>query len=233
LKKALVTGGTRGIGAATALALVEAGHEVIVTGRGPDGSAPQRGAYLHCDFSHPEMVEKFLETVAGLELTVLVNNAGINQVGPVDGFDPLDFARIQQINVTVPFLLCKAVIPGMRRRGFGRIVNMTSVFGVVSKAGRSAYSTSKFGLLGLSRALALEVATDSILVNCIAPGFVDTELTQSTLGEDGIAEVVSQIPLGRLARPEEIARCVCFLASEENSYMTGQNIIVDGGFTCA
>jgi 3-oxoacyl-[acyl-carrier protein] reductase len=233
LKKALVTGGTRGIGAATALALVEAGHEVIVTGRGPDGSAPQRCAYLHCDFSHPEMVEKFLETVAGLELTVLVNNAGINQVGPVDGFDPLDFARIQQINVTVPFLLCKAVIPGMRRRGFGRIVNMTSVFGVVSKAGRSAYSTSKFGLLGLSRALALEVATDSILVNCIAPGFVDTELTQSTLGEDGIAEVVSQIPLGRLARPEEIARCVSFLASEENSYMTGQNIIVDGGFTCA
>ena len=103
---------------------------------------------------------------------------------------------------------------------------------MVSKAGRSAYSASKFGLFGLSRALALEVAAKNVLVNCVAPGVVDTELTRTVLGEKGIAELVDRIPVGRLARPEEIARYIRFLASEENTYMTGQNIVVDGGFTC-
>lgn len=228
---ALVTGGTRGIGAASAMALLEAGHEVIVTGTSPEGHAPAGCAYRHCDFSDAGALEAFAAEVGRLELSVLVNNAGINKVGPLAEYDPADFLRIQQVNVTAPFMLCRAVVPGMRQRRFGRIVNITSVWGVVSKAGRSAYSTSKFGLFGLTRALALEVAADNVLINCLAPGFVDTELTRRVLGEAGIREMMAQVPAGRLARPEEIARYVQFLASEENSYMTGQTLVVDGGFT--
>jgi len=137
-----------------------------------------------------------------------------------------------QTNLTSCFNMCRAVIEGMRERGFGRIVNITSVFGIVSKAGRAAYSASKFGLFGLSRALALEVASDNVLVNCLAPGFVETDLTRRMLGQQGIAEMITRIPLGRLARPEEIARYVRFLVSEDNTYMTGQTLVVDGGFTC-
>ena len=102
---------------------------------------------------------------------------------------------------------------------------------MVSRAGRSAYSASKFALFGLSRALALEVASDNVLVNCLAPGFVETDMTRNILGASGMAEMVGRIPVGRLAQPEEIARYARFLVSEENTYMTGQTLIVDGGFT--
>lgn len=231
-RRALVTGGTRGIGAAIGREFFQAGYEVIVSGRSAVGKAPEGCSYMPCDFSDPAALKAFAAAIAALELSVLVNNAGINKVAPLTEYDPEDFSRIQQVNITAPFMLCRAVVPGMRRRRFGRIVNMTSIWGVVSKAGRSAYSASKFGLFGLSRALALEVAADNVLVNCVAPGVVDTDLTRSVLGESGIAELVSQVPMGRLAKPEEIARFVRFLASEENSYMTGQNIVVDGGFTC-
>lgn len=231
MSRALVTGGTRGIGAAVAGVLLQAGHEVVVTGTAPDGHPPKGCDYLPCDFAHAEALEVFLGKVAKLDLSVLVNNVGINKVGPLAEYRPEDFVRIQQVNVIAPFRLCQAVVPGMCRKRFGRIVNVTSVFGIVSKVGRSAYSASKFALFGFSRALALEVAADNVLVNCLAPGFVDTELTRRVLGRVGIDEMIAQVPIGRLAQPEEIARYVGFLASEENSYMTGQTIVVDGGFT--
>lgn len=230
-RQALVTGGTRGIGLAIAEALLEAGHRVIVTGRSAVGRAPRNCEYLACDFSDTGALESFAAQVAELELSILVNNAGVNKVGPLAGYDLADFVRIQQVNLTASFLLCRAVIPGMRERRFGRIVNVASVFGVVSKPGRFAYSASKSGLMGLTRALASEAAVDQVLVNGIAPGFVDTALTKAVLGDEGIAEMVGQIPMRRLAQPQEIARCVRFLTSEENSYMTGQTIVVDGGFT--
>lgn len=230
--RALVTGGTRGIGAAIASELLKTGHELFVTGKSPNGRGPEGSTYLHCDFSDPAATEAFATTISKIDLSVLVNNVGINKVAPLAEYNSADFTLIQQVNVIAPFVLCRAVIPGMRKRGFGRIVNITSIFSVVSKAGRSAYSASKCGLFGLSRALALEVAADNILVNCVAPGFVDTDLTRDVLGTAGMAEMVAQIPMGRLARPAEIARYVLFLASEENTYMTGQNVVVDGGFTC-
>ena len=232
-RRTLVTGGARGIGAAIAQTLVEAGYEVLVTGTSPDeGRAPKGCAYRRCDFSDPGGLEAFARDLATRDVEILVNNAGINKIGPLDQYDPEDFAKIQQVNVTAPFVLCRAVIPGMRQRKFGRIVNIASIFSLVSKAGRSAYSTSKFGLFGLTRALALEVAADNVLVNCLSPGFVETQMTTRTLGERGVKDVLTQIPLGRLAQPQEIARSVRFLVSEDNTYMTGQNIVVDGGFTC-
>ena len=230
-RRALVTGGTRGIGFATAEALVDAGNRVIVTGRLRDGRAPEKCEYLACDFSDRGALESFSEKVRELDLSILVNNAGVNKVGPLAEYDLADFERIQQVNLTASFLLSQAAIPGMRERRFGRIVNVTSVFGVVSKAGRFAYSSSKSGLIGLTRALAAEVAADQVLVNGIAPGFVDTELTRQVLGKKGIEEMIGHIPMGRLAKPDEIARCVRFLTSDENTYMTGQTIVVDGGFT--
>ena len=155
------------------------------------------------------------------------------EAGPVEGYARLDLERILDVNLVAPYLLCRAVVPGMRAERYGRIVNITSIFGVVSKAGRSAYSASKFGLFGLTRALALEVAEDNVLVNCLAPGIVDTELTRTVLGSAGIAELVQQVPMRRLARPEEIARYVAFLCGDDNTFMTGQTVVVDGGFTCA
>lgn len=232
-RRALVTGGTRGIGAAIAIALRDAGLDVVVTGRSDGGAAPAGCGYVTVDFSDSARAEAFAADVAQEGYAVLVNNAGVNKVGPVETYDRLDLERILDVNLVAPYLLCRAVVPGMRAQRFGRIVNITSIFGIVSKAGRSAYSASKFGLFGLTRALALEVAEDNVLVNCLAPGFVDTELTRAVLGSAGIAEMVQQVPMRRLARPEEIARYVAFLCSDDNTFMTGQTVIVDGGFTCA
>lgn len=167
---------------------------------------------------------------ARLRPAILVNNAGINKIGPLQTYALADFERIHRVNVMAPYRLCQAVLPEMRRSRFGRIVNITSIFGLVSRAGRSAYSASKFGVFGFSRALALEVAADNVLVNCLAPGFVDTDMTRRILGAKGMAEMARRIPMRRLAQPEEIARYVRFLVSEENTYLTGQTIIVDGGF---
>ncbi|MBQ26688.1 MAG: dehydrogenase [Nitrospiraceae bacterium] len=231
--RALVTGGTRGIGEATASALLEAGYEVFVSGTTPDGHGPKGSSYLCCDFEDSSALSCFVDTVAGLDVGVLVNNAGINKIGSFEDYTMEDFDRIQRVNVTAPYRICQAAVSGMRKGRFGRIVNITSVFGVVSKAERAAYSTSKFALLGLSRALALEVAADNVLVNCVAPGFVDTELTRRILGAKGIETIIASVPMGRLALPGEIARFVRFLVSEDNSYMTGQHVIVDGGYTSA
>jgi 3-oxoacyl-[acyl-carrier protein] reductase len=123
------------------------------------------------------------------------------------------------------------LIPGMRARGWGRIVNISSIFGKVSREFRAVYSTSKFGLDGMTAALAAEVAADGILANCVAPGFIDTDLTRRILGEKGIAELVDRIPIKRLGTPEEIAALVVWLAGPENTYLSGQNIAIDGGFT--
>lgn len=231
MKKALVTGGTRGIGFAVAAALRESGFKVTVTGRKSGGKGPHGCEFLACDFSDRKATEAFAARVSGMEFSVLVNNAGINQIGCVADYDLSDFLKLQEVNVVAPFLLCRAVVPGMQKRKFGRIVNLSSIFGVVSRPGRAAYSTGKFALNGLTRALALETAKDNVLVNAIAPGVIDTEMTRGILGEKGIAEIMKKIPMGRLAQADEIARVIRFLASEENTYLTGQTIIVDGGYT--
>jgi 3-oxoacyl-[acyl-carrier protein] reductase len=231
-RAALVTGGTRGIGAAIARALREAGCDVTVTGTAPTGRAPAGCAYLAADFADAAQVARLAAQAADTGVSVLVNNAGINIIGPVEEYGVADFARLQQVNVAAPFALCRAVVPGMRTQRFGRIVNITSIFSVVSRRGRAAYSASKCALVGLTRALALEVAADNILVNCLAPGFVETDMTRRILGPQGMAETVERIPMGRFAQAEEIAAYVRFLASEANTYMTGQNLVVDGGLTC-
>ena len=227
-KRALVTGGTRGIGEAIAVRLAADGFDVSATGTGPDGAAPAGCRYLPVDFGDRAATEQFARS---LEFDVLVNNAGINKIAPFAEIEPADFDRIQEVNVRAPMLLCRAVVPYMRAQGWGRIVNVTSIFGTISKAQRASYSASKFGLDGMTAALAAEVAVDGILANCVAPGFVDTDMTRQILGEAKMRELAAAVPMQRLAQPEEIAAFVAWLAGPENTYVSGQNMVIDGGFS--
>lgn len=231
MKTALVTGATRGIGRAIAERLLKDGHRVIGTGTRPDGQVPEGCLYEAVDLSDADAAQAFADRVAGMGIDILINNAGINKISPFAEIDPADFALIQQINVTAPFLLCRAVIPHMKAKGWGRIVNISSIWGKIAREFRGPYATSKFALDGMTAALAAEVAEFGILANCVAPGFIDTELTRHILGEKGIAELVARVPARRLGRPEEIAAFVAWLAGPENSYISGQNIAIDGGFT--
>ena len=227
----LVTGGTRGIGEAIARRLLADGAAVTATGARPEGKAPPGCAYRAVDFIDRAATEAFAADVATWGVDILVNNAGINKIGPFDQLSPEDFDRIQAVNVRAPFLLCRAVLPAMRRRRWGRIVNICSVFGKISKEFRGPYSTSKFALDGMTAALAAEVAADGVLANCVSPGFIDTELTRRVLGKAGIERLVATVPIRRLGTPEEVAAFIAWLVGPENTFISGQNIAIDGGFT--
>jgi 3-oxoacyl-[acyl-carrier protein] reductase len=229
-KTVFVTGATRGIGQAIAAAFHAAGAKVISTGT-RSRSPGDFDDYVQADFGDIEQIRACAEYVRRAEPDILVNNAGINRTQPFVDIDSNEFLRIQQVNVFAPFSLCQAAIPGMRRKGWGRIVNMSSIWGKISKEHRASYSASKFALDGLTLALAAEHAADGILANCVAPGFTDTELTHRMLGETGIGQIVATVPARRMASVEEIARFVVWLGSPENSYITGQNIAIDGGFS--
>jgi len=230
-KRALVTGATRGIGRAIAVRLIADGAEVIGTGTKLAGTVPNGCDYRAVDFSDKGATKKFAVEVAAIKPDILINNAGINKISPFEEINIDDFYRIQQVNVFAPFILMRAVVPSMCKKGWGRIVNIGSVWGKVAKSQRGSYATSKFALDGMTNTLAAEVAADGVLVNCVAPGFIDTELTRTVLGEKGIADLITQVPAKRLGQVDEIAAFVAWLAGPENTYISGQNIAIDGGFT--
>jgi 3-oxoacyl-[acyl-carrier protein] reductase len=230
-RNALVTGGTRGIGAAIAARLVRDGASVAITGTKPDVQVPAGVRYRGVDFTDRAAAEVFAAEVAGWDVEILVNSAGINRIAPFTEIATEDFDEIFAVNVRAAFLLSRAVVPFMRRRQWGRIVNISSVFGIVAKELRGSYAASKFALDGMTAALAAEVAVDGILANCVAPGVIDTELTRRVLGESGLTALLSKVPMRRLGRADEVAAFVAWLAGPENTFISGQNIAIDGGFT--
>jgi len=216
---ALVTGASRGIGAAIAEKFIQEGLRVLTPSRAE--------LYLKSVTS----IESFLKNL-GQPVDVLVNNAGINILSDITEVANGDIQDTLQVNLVAPMQLIKGVATQMMERRFGRIVNISSIWSVVSKKRRLTYAASKAGLNGLTRTLAVELAPYNILVNAVAPGYVNTELTRQNNSEQEISAICDTIPLQRLAEPKEIAEIVFFLCSDRNTYITGQLITVDGGFTC-
>ncbi len=216
---ALITGATRGIGRAIALQFLEQGAQVLTPTRQVLDLLSNDSIDLYCSS---------LDT----PVDIIVNNAGINPLAAANEFSDKDLAETLQVNLVAPMRLIRALSTGMFQRGYGRIVNISSIWSGVSKPRRFVYSTTKAGVNGMTRALAVELAPSGIMVNAVAPGFVNTELTQQNNSEKAIIDISASIPVGRLAEPGEIAEVVAFLCSQRNSYMTGQTIFVDGGFIC-
>jgi 3-oxoacyl-[acyl-carrier protein] reductase len=236
---ALVTGATRGIGRSIALALGASGATVIGTGTTEAGAATVgeafaqanvrgRGAVL--DVTDAEAVGRLLAEVEKEygAVTILVNNAGITRDNLLMRMKDDEWDAVVDTNLTSVFRLSRAVLRGMMKARAGRIINITSVVGASGNAGQVNYSAAKAGIAGFTRSLGREIGSRGITVNCVAPGFIDTDMTQA-LPEASRAALLGQIPLGRLGRPEDIAAAVVFLASPGAAYITGATLHVNGG----
>lgn len=216
---ALVTGASRGIGAAIAVTLEQAGVIVL---------APTRSEMNMLDIPS---IERYLVTVPG-QIDILINNAGINTLAGLEELDQDRMSEMLQLNLVAPLLLTKLVAERMKKNHYGRIVNISSIWSVVAKERRLVYSAVKSAINGVTRTLALELGGHGVLVNAIAPGYVNTELTSKNNSEMQLKQICDNIPLQRLAEPQEIAEVAAFLCSEKNTYMTGQVLVVDGGYVC-
>lgn len=232
MKRVLITGVTRGIGQAVAKKFKSNDWYVVGT-----GTTPQKldyvDNYIFANFEYKDQIESLCEIVKSLEIDCLINNAGINKINDFLDIDPSTFLNIQQVNVYAPFRLSQSVLSNMIKNKWGRIVNISSVWGKISKQGRASYSTSKFGIDGLTLSMANEFASQGILCNCVAPGFIDTDMTWKNLGEHGVKKILESVPINRLAQVEEVANLIYMLGSEQNTYISGQNLSIDGGFTRA
>lgn len=235
-KGALVTGASGGIGGAIARALHRQGAAVVLSGTRIDALealAAELGERAHAvaarmdDAASIEALAKEAEARLG-KVDILVNNAGITKDGLALRMKDEDFERVLQVNLIGGFRLSRACLRGMMRRRWGRIVNITSVVGVTGNPGQANYAASKAGLIGMAKSLAAEVASRGITVNCLAPGFIATPMTD-VLTDEQKARIVAGVPAERLGTPDDVAAGVVYLASEEAAYVTGQTLHVNGG----
>lgn len=235
-KTALVTGATGGIGAAIARTLHTQGATVTISGTRQeilDEMRASLGSRVHaiaCNLANPTKVEKLVpaaEAAMG-SLDILVNNAGITRDGLAMRMKDEDWAAVIDINLTAGFRLARAAMRGMMKRRWGRIIGISSISGVAGNAGQANYSAAKAGMIGMTKALAQELAARNVTVNCVAPGFIGTAMTD-VLDEKVKAAFLGRIPAGRLGTSEEIAAAVLYLASQEAAYTTGQTLNVNGG----
>ena len=233
---ALITGASGGIGSAIARALHKQGATVFLTGRNEKSlksTAEELGARTHlqvADLSNNEAINGLIgaasDVMGGLD--ILVNNAGLTRDGLAMRMKDEDWEKVLEVNLTAGFRLARAALRGMMKNRYGRIINITSVVGQIGNPGQVNYVASKAGMTGMTKALAAEVASRGITVNCVAPGFIATAMTDA-LADEQKQTMLERIPIGRFGDPADVAGCVTFLASKEGGYLTGQTMHVNGG----
>lgn len=241
---ALITGGSRGLGRAMAVALAEAGASLALVARDSEKleetaaavrAAGGEAAKFVADVTREEAVEQLRDAVLGQlgRVHILINNAGMNIRKPIHEFTLEEWMRVVDTNLTSVFLMCRAFVPQMKGAGYGRILNMTSIMSHVSLPGRTAYSSTKAALLGLTRALALELAADGITVVGISPGPFGTEMNKPLMEDPELnAQFLSKLPASRWGKVEEVGALARFLCSDDAGFITGTDILIDGGW-CA
>jgi len=217
-RSVLITGAARGIGAAIAARYRDDGWRVV---------APSRA---ELDLADAAAVERFCARDDVGAIDVLVNNAGENVLGRIDALPDADLRRMVQTNLLSVWALVRRFAGPMAERRWGRIVNVASVYGIKSRAARGAYTATKAGLIGLTKTAAIEYGAGNVLVNAVAPGFIDTDLTRRNNTPEQLAALCAQVPLGRLGSTAEIAVLAAWLGGEANTYVTGQTLAIDGGF---
>jgi len=235
-KRALVTGASGGIGEAIARALHAQGATVALSGRRRDplealaGSLAARAHIVPADLADAKAADALVAdaTKAMGGIDILVNNAGFTRDGLAMRMSDEDWSQVLDVNLSAAFRLSRAVMRFMLRARWGRIVNITSVVGQTGNPGQANYAASKAGLVGMTKSLAAELASRNITVNCVAPGFIDTAMTQG-LAEEQKTRLMASIPMGRFGGGVDVAACVAFLCSEEAAYITGQTLHVNGG----
>ena len=215
---ALVTGASKGIGKACAQKFIAQGYQVL---------APLRS---EMDLGNKGSISSY---IAGIKepVDVLINNAGVNPLGNIGNIDFSDAGMLLDVNFWAPVILTNLLAPRMKENGYGRIVNVSSIWSGVSKPGRSIYASSKAAINAFTRSAALEFAPYNVLVNAVAPGYINTELTKQNNTPEQIEVIKKNLPVNRLAEPEEIAELIFFLASDKNTFVTGQTIFADGGYS--
>jgi acetoacetyl-CoA reductase len=232
---ALVTGGTRGIGHAISIALKDAGYTVAANYGGNDEAAEkfktETGiAVYKFDVSDSDSVQAGIQKIESDlgPIDVLVNNAGITRDTTLHKMDDKKWEQVIETNLNSAFYCTHAVINGMRERGYGRIVNISSINGQKGQMGQANYAAAKAGLIGFTKSVAQENAKKGVTANVVAPGYIGTDMVRA-VPEDVLNKIVAQIPVGRLGEPEEIARCVVFLADENSGFITGSTLSANGG----
>jgi NAD(P)-dependent dehydrogenase (short-subunit alcohol dehydrogenase family) len=242
-KRALVTGGSRGMGRAIALALADAGADVAVTSRNGDDAEPvavalrakgRRSLALLLEVRNEASIRVCFERIDREwgSIDILVNNAGTNIRGSITQLSEADWDTVIDTNLKGPFLCARAIGPQMVARGWGRVINIGSILSVIALPGRAPYASSKSGVVGLTRVLALEWAGSGVTCNAICPGPFATEMNRQLLNDPvAYQQFISQIPLGRWGELDEMAGAAVFLASDASSFVTGSSVFVDGGWT--
>lgn len=232
---AVVTGGTRGIGESISMTLKKEGYRVVATYRGDEKTAKefskQHGIPVYkfdvSDFKECEEACAKIESEVG-PIAILINNAGITRDGFLHKMEPDAWNEVIRTNLTSCFNMCRAVITGMRNRGYGRIVNISSINGVKGQLGQTNYAAAKAGIIGFSKSLAQESAIKNITVNVICPGYVETDMT-AAMDQKMLDSIIAQIPAGRMAKPDEISDSVLYLVSAKAGFVNGTTVHVNGG----